>query len=87
MATLAKKKEGTYNKHEYDKRIFRILAILKHLKTKGDIDISKLAKEFDVTPRTLQRDIRILRDIGEEIKYDKQKKKYYLLHGRSILLG
>lgn len=87
MKTSALEKENKLKDHDYDRRIYRLLTILKLLKIRGSIDLSELTFEFGVTVRTLQRDIKILRQIGERIEYDNQRKVYYLPSGKSILLG
>ncbi|GEA18934.1 HTH domain-containing protein [Moorella sp. E306M] len=61
-----------------EERISRILMILKRLQ-KGPVKTRELAKEFKVSVRTVQRDIRILERIGEPIGYDEQEKAFFLL--------
>ncbi len=42
---------------EGDKKYYRILRILNMLNTKGRVKVSDLAQEFNVTPRSIQRDM------------------------------
>jgi len=67
----------------YDKKIFRILSILKKLKTEKYLLTADLASEFNVSMKTICRDIDLLRNIGEGIDYNHKKKAYYL--NKSIL--
>jgi len=63
---------------QYEERIVRILTILKRLQ-KGPVKTRELAKEFKVSVRTVQRDIRILEWTGELISYDEREKAFFLL--------
>ncbi len=60
----------------YDRKLFRLVSTLKRLKTEGLVKTSELCKEFDVTPRTIVRDINMLQDIGEMIEYDQSAKAF-----------
>jgi biotin operon repressor len=68
------------NPRRYDKRLFRLFNILRRLQPEGAV-VSKdeLAREFNVSEKTIQRDIEILQMSGEDINYDKEKKGYCLL--------
>ena len=68
------------NPRRYDKRLFRLFNILRRLQPEGAV-VSKdeLAREFNVSEKTIQRDIEILQMSGEDIIYDKEKKGYCLL--------
>jgi predicted DNA-binding transcriptional regulator YafY len=57
--------------------------ILKRLQ-KGPVKTKELAKEFKVSARTVQRDIRVLECIGEPIGYDEQEKAFFLLNRGSL---
>ncbi|MBU0896722.1 MAG: HTH domain-containing protein, partial [Candidatus Omnitrophica bacterium] len=48
----------------YDKKIFRLLFILNKLETRKKVSTSDLAKEFNVSLRTVQRDIELLSMAG-----------------------
>ena len=49
---------------EYDKKIFRLLYILNRLDKGGKVSTRRLAKEFNVTLRTVQRDLELLNMTG-----------------------
>lgn len=49
---------------EYDKRIFRLLSILNQLDSGQQVSVRKLAEEFNVSPRSIQRDLEILNRAG-----------------------
>jgi len=48
----------------YDKKVFRLFFILNQLDSCRKVSTSKLAKEFNVSPRTVQRDIVLLNTTG-----------------------
>jgi predicted DNA-binding transcriptional regulator YafY len=48
----------------YDKKIFRLVSILNKLDTKGKVKTSELAKEFNVSVRSIQRDLELLNMTG-----------------------
>lgn len=68
------------DKKVYTKKLNRLFAILRHLQQEGNyVRIPELAKEFDVSEKTIKRDLTYLREVGgEDIKYDIKKKGYYL---------
>lgn len=49
---------------DYDKRIFRLLSILNKLNDGGKVSCRELAGEFNVSLRTIQRDLEILDRAG-----------------------
>ena len=51
-------------KGSYDKKIFRLVYILNKLDTENKVLTSKLAIEFNVSPRTVQRDLELLNMTG-----------------------
>ena len=53
----------TKNKN-YDKKIFRLLYILNKLDRGGNVLTNDLAKEFNVSSRTVQRDLELLNMAG-----------------------
>jgi len=63
---------------KYDSKIFRLLSILKKLKAGKYISSTDLACEFNVSAKTISRDIDLLRQIGEIVQYDTKKRAYYL---------
>jgi len=48
----------------YDKKIFRLWTILNKLDTGGVVYTAKLAKEFNVSIRSVQRDVELLNMVG-----------------------
>lgn len=68
------------DKKIYTKKLNRLFAILRHLQKEGNyVKVPDLANEFDVSEKTIKRDLTYLREVGgEEIKYDIRKKAYYL---------
>lgn len=82
MVSLDKKDR---NLQKYQSRIFRLVAILKMLKTRQIVPIADIAEEFQVSTRTAQRDMNLLMELGEPIWYDPEKKGYGLLTGESFL--
>jgi len=67
------------NKRSYDKRIFRLFIILRKLQPENSyVTMDELCEEFNVSARTINRDIELLRHAGEDIVYDVEKKSYKL---------
>jgi predicted DNA-binding transcriptional regulator YafY len=60
---LSQNSMPTKNKN-YDKKIFRLLYILNKLDSGGNVLTSELAKEFNVSSRTVQRDLELLNMAG-----------------------
>ena len=73
QAAIRKRKQKA---HQYDKRLLRLLSSLKHLRTERLVKTKDLCKEFDVNPRTIARDMKMLEYIGELIGYDQSAKAY-----------
>jgi predicted DNA-binding transcriptional regulator YafY len=82
---------------QYDSKIFRLMYILNKLDAGSQIATQDLAKEFNVSPRTVQRDIQLI-DIAqfplttmEKGQYSFQKgfslKKMMLTHEQASLLA
>ena len=57
-------KEKFVKSQHYDKKMFRLMAILNQLGTAGFVKTSDLAKEFNTNIRTVQRDIALLNGVG-----------------------
>ena len=71
-------------KHQnYDKRIFRFLSILNHLDAGKTVSTPKIAKEFNVSLRTIQRDIELLNLTGFPL-VAKDKGEYGFVDGFSL---
>jgi predicted DNA-binding transcriptional regulator YafY len=93
-----KERKGVKKKlKQYDKKIFRLMYMLNKLDTGSKISTQDLASEFNVSPRTVQRDIQLL-DIAqfplapmEKGQYSFQKgfslKKMMLTHEQASLLA
>lgn len=73
-------KKRKNDKKSLTRKLSRLFSILRRIEPEGNyVRISDLAKEFAVSEKTILRDLQFLRDEGgEEIKYDPQKKGYYL---------
>jgi len=52
------------NKKQYDKKMFRLIHTLKLLNESGSVSTSELAKAFNASTRTIQRDIQLLECAG-----------------------
>ena len=52
----------------YDKKFFRLLYIMNQLDSRKKVSTSELVKEFNVSPRTVQRDIVLLNTTGFQIE-------------------
>ena len=65
------------------KRLSRLTAILTQLQSRRLITAAKLAERFNVTVRTIYRDIRALEDAGVPI-YTEEGKGYSLMEGYRI---
>jgi len=79
LKILNKKASSTRhnNQHRsYDRKIFRLFKILKVLKTDEILYINDMCNEFNISAKTLKRDIELLNALGEIIEYDKSKKGY-----------
>lgn len=63
----------------YDKKLKRLFAILKMLQPENSfVKTDDLCREFNVSPKTIQRDITMMKEFGENIQYEKERKGYYL---------
>jgi biotin operon repressor len=83
-ATILNKKYAisrhTKNKRTYDKTVFRIVYVLKKLMhPKELVRIEELCQAFNVSEKTIKRDIAMLRNMGEEIVFDKKRNGYTLI--------
>ena len=66
-------------------KVYRILKTYDNLIDKGQINKKEIVDEFNVSPRTIQRDIEVIRNYlsdnyedKEELVYDSKSNKYYL---------
>ena len=69
----------------YDRKIFRVLRILKVLKTQKVLHIEDMCNDFNVTSKTVKRDIELLNALGEIIEYDRNKKGYVLAYSDGFI--
>lgn len=63
----------------YDKKLYRLFKSLRMLRQNKIIYTRDLCTEFDVTPRTISRDMALMEAAGEPIEYDKSQKGYRTL--------
>jgi hypothetical protein len=67
------------NRRSYDKTIFRTVYILKQLmQNNAVLKLNELCMEFNVSEKTIKRDIELLRVMGDSIEYDKVRGGYVL---------
>jgi hypothetical protein len=69
----------------YDRKIFRLLKIMKVLKSEGIMYIEDMCNEFNVSPKTVRRDIELWNALGEIIEYDRNKKGYMLAYSDALI--
>ena len=60
----------------YDKKIFRLIHMLNRLNSGNLFRTSELAEEFNVTSRTIQRDLELLNMAGFPVIYEDDKYKF-----------
>lgn len=65
------------NRHSHDKKIFRLVFMLRELMNNRVLNIEKLCSEFSVSEKTIRRDFGLLNSMGENIVYNKKKKGYH----------
>ena len=70
-------KNNKNNRHSHDKKIFRLVFMLRELMNNRVLRMEKLCDEFSVSEKTIRRDFDLLISMGENIVYDKKKKGYY----------
>jgi len=70
MPAKSKKSEDTR------KKIYRLIAILRKLDSRERCTPASLAEHFNVTDRTIQRDIEVLNSAGFSIFFDKESNTY-----------
>jgi hypothetical protein len=76
-------KNNKNNRHDHDRKIFRLVFMLRELMNNRVLRIEKLCDEFSVSEKTIRRDFDLLNSLGENIVYDKKKRGYcseYSLH-------
>lgn len=70
----------------FSEQIANVLYVLKRILAKPYITTKKIAKELELSERSVQRYIETLNIAGEEIFYDTKKHGWYLFDGESYLL-
>ncbi|MCK9364878.1 MAG: DeoR family transcriptional regulator [Syntrophales bacterium] len=70
---------------DYDRKIFRLLKIMKVLKSEGIMYVEDMCNEFNVSPKTVRRDIDLWNALGEIIEYDRNKKGYVLAYSDGLV--
>ena len=69
---------------EYDKKIFRLMYILNKLEKTGEIATKELSNEFNVSLRTVQRDLDLLDQTGFPIQPLEEKGRHAFMEGFSL---
>lgn len=62
-------------------RLHRVLRLIRCLDSGPRYNAGQLSREFQVSRRTIYRDIKLLREQGIPIKFDEQNDGYYLAEG------
>ena len=70
----------------FSEQIANVLYVLKRILAKPYITTKEIAKELELSERSVQRYIETLNIAGEEIFYDTKKHGWYLFDGESNLL-
>lgn len=74
------------NQHKsYDRKIFRLLKIMKVLKSQDIMYVEDMCNEFNVSQKTIHRDIELWNALGEVIEYDRNKKGYVLAYSDGLV--
>jgi hypothetical protein len=63
----------------YDKKLARLFFILREIRKTGFVQSKDFCEEFNVSSRTIVRDIELLITMGEPLEYDVRKKGYGLI--------
>ncbi|MBN2437343.1 MAG: hypothetical protein JXL20_01955 [Deltaproteobacteria bacterium] len=70
-----------------ERRLFRLLHILKVLRARGILYPADYHREFRASRRTLQRDMAVLNALNELVEYDKDQRGYVLLDASGLNFG
>jgi hypothetical protein len=76
LNTASSSKRRHRSRVAYDTKLKRLFHELRTLRDNGYVYTRNLCSYLDVSSRTIQRDIKLLEDMGELISYDKHNKKY-----------
>ncbi|MBN2190280.1 MAG: WYL domain-containing protein [Candidatus Aureabacteria bacterium] len=79
-----KAKSPMLPRREFDKKIRRIVTILNKLETKKVVKTSELAAEFNVSLRTIQRDINLIDTTGFPLKQEAERGCYTFMDNFSL---
>jgi len=71
-----------FKEKQYDKKIFRLMYILNKLDNREKVNTHQLKDEFNVSIRTIQRDLQLLNMLGYPIVKDKDS--YRFMEGFSL---
>jgi len=80
IATGKHKPDNRNKSLMYVPRLSRCLHLLNMLQSRIGYNTKNLARELDVSPRTVYRDLRLLTEAGVPILYDTKKRGYLLKH-------
>ena len=81
---LIMRRKSAVNRHiktarSYDKKLARLFYILRTVREHGFVYSRDFCNEFNVSQRTIVRDIELLITMGEPVEYDNRRKGYRLL--------
>lgn len=72
----------------YDKKLMRLFAILKKLQPANSyVKLEELCQEFNVSSKTIKRDIEMINQWGEAIEYERTRKAYFLIGSWNSKIG
>lgn len=75
-STIKRHKNGAGS---YDKKLSRLFYIIRKSECKNSVlFLNELCNEFNVSEKTIKRDIALINSIGDEIVFDKLKKGYVM---------
>lgn len=75
---------GAMPQQDYDTKLFRLIRILNKLESSHSVSVKSLSEDFDVTVRTVQRDICRLMSAGFPIVQGEAKGEYSFYEGFSL---
>lgn len=72
---------------DYSRRLRDLVQVLALIRKHPGLSSKAIAEKLEMNPRTVQRNIAVLKAAGEWIEYNEQKKGWQLFHNVSILFG
>ena len=72
---------------DYSRRLRDLVQVLALIRKHPGLSTKAIAEKLDMNPRTVQRNIAVLKAAGEWVEYDEHKKGWKLFHNVSILFG